>query len=47
MQAAAFVLVLVFLAAPVAAQYKPEFKMSIVVSEETSWGRAATSSPVL
>jgi TRAP-type C4-dicarboxylate transport system substrate-binding protein len=36
------------LAAPLAAEaqqagvYKPEFKLSIVVSEETSWGRAAT-----
>ncbi len=27
--------------APLAAQYKAEFKMSVVVSEETSWGRAA------
>jgi tripartite ATP-independent transporter DctP family solute receptor len=26
---------------PVAAQYKPEFKMSVVVNQETSWGRAA------
>jgi len=26
---------------PLAAQFKPEFKMSIVASEDTSWGRAA------
>ena len=26
---------------PLAAQYKPEFKMSVVVNKETSWGRAA------
>src|SRR5262245_25190845 len=30
-----------FPAGPLAAQYKPEFKMSINPSEETSWGRAA------
>ena len=33
------------LAAPLAAEaqggYKPEFKMSVVVNEETAWGRAA------
>jgi TRAP-type transport system periplasmic protein len=28
-------------AGPLAAQFKPEFKMSIVASEDTSWGRAA------
>ena len=28
-------------AGPLGAQFKPEFKMSIVVSEDTSWGRAA------
>jgi len=27
--------------AKLAAQYKPEFKMSIIVNNETSWGRAA------
>jgi TRAP-type transport system periplasmic protein len=27
--------------APLAAQYKSEFKLSVVVSQETSWGRAA------
>ena len=26
---------------PLAAQYKPEFKMSVVVNQETAWGRAA------
>jgi TRAP-type C4-dicarboxylate transport system substrate-binding protein len=26
---------------PARADYKPEFKMSLVVSQETSWGRAA------
>ena len=26
---------------PLAAQYKPEFKMSVVVNKETTWGRAA------
>ena len=25
---------------PARADYKPEFKMSLVVSQETSWGRA-------
>ncbi len=34
-------LVLGLLAAPVAADYKPEFKTSIVVSEQTPWGQAA------
>jgi hypothetical protein len=33
------------LTAPLAAEaqggYKPEFKMSVVVNEETAWGRAA------
>src|SRR5262245_29412060 len=28
-------------AGPLAAQFKPEFKMSIVAGEDTSWGRAA------
>ena len=42
MQTAALILTLVFLAVPAAAQYKTEFKMSVVVSEETPWGRAAT-----
>src|SRR5690242_7493300 len=28
--------------APLAADYKPEFKMSVIVTEETAWGRAAT-----
>jgi TRAP-type C4-dicarboxylate transport system substrate-binding protein len=35
----------VLLAVPLAAEaqggYKPEFKMSVVVNEETAWGRAA------
>src|SRR5262245_54172176 len=30
-----------FFPASVAAQYKPEFKMSVVVNSGTSWGRAA------
>jgi tripartite ATP-independent transporter DctP family solute receptor len=30
-----------FFPASLAAQYKPEFKMSVVVNNETSWGRAA------
>jgi TRAP-type transport system periplasmic protein len=30
-----------FFPAQLAAQYKPEFKMSVVVNKETSWGRAA------
>jgi TRAP-type C4-dicarboxylate transport system substrate-binding protein len=34
-----------FLAAPLAAEaqggYKPEFKLSVVVNEDTAWGRAA------
>jgi TRAP-type transport system periplasmic protein len=30
-----------FFPAPLAAQYKPEFKMSIIPNRETSWGRAA------
>jgi len=30
------------LATPVAAEYKPEFKLSLVVASETAWGRAAT-----
>jgi tripartite ATP-independent transporter DctP family solute receptor len=28
-------------AAPVAAQYKPEFKLSLVISKDTPWGKAA------
>ena len=27
--------------APLASEYKPEFKMSVVVNQETAWGRAA------
>jgi TRAP-type C4-dicarboxylate transport system substrate-binding protein len=34
-----------FLGAPLAAEaqggYKPEFKLSVVVNEDTAWGRAA------
>jgi len=37
------------LAAPLAAEaqggYKPEFKMSVVVNEETAWSRAAIRLP--
>jgi tripartite ATP-independent transporter DctP family solute receptor len=39
--AATVSLFLGLLAAPVAADYKPEFKASIVVSEQTPWGQAA------
>ena len=28
--------------ASLAAAYKPEFKMSVIVTEDTAWGRAAT-----
>jgi TRAP-type C4-dicarboxylate transport system substrate-binding protein len=35
-------LILTLFAAPIAAEYKPEFKLSIVVTSETAWGRAAT-----
>jgi TRAP-type C4-dicarboxylate transport system substrate-binding protein len=35
-------LALSVLAAPVAAQYKNEFAMSLVPNEEAPWGRAAT-----
>lgn len=42
MRAAALAFASVLFAAPVAAEYKPEFKMSVVVSEDTPWGRAAT-----
>ena len=28
--------------ASLAADYKPEFKMSVIVTEDTAWGRAAT-----
>ena len=31
-----------FFPSRLAAQYQPEFKMSVVVNKETSWGRAAT-----
>lgn len=34
-------LLLVLLTMPVAAQYKPEFKLSLVISRETPWGQAA------
>jgi len=37
-------LALGLLTAPVAADYKNEFTMSVVPNEETPWGRAATSS---
>jgi tripartite ATP-independent transporter DctP family solute receptor len=36
------VLVLALLAAPVAADDKPEFKLSVVVNKDTPWGKAAT-----
>jgi tripartite ATP-independent transporter DctP family solute receptor len=39
--AVTLLLVLVLLTVPVAAQYKPEFKLSLVVSRETPWGQAA------
>jgi TRAP-type transport system periplasmic protein len=32
---------LALIATPLAADYKPEFKMSVVVNQENSWGRAA------
>jgi tripartite ATP-independent transporter DctP family solute receptor len=44
MKYTAFLLIVtagLLLADPLAAQFKPEFKMSINPSEETSWGRAA------
>ena len=31
---------------PARADYKPEFKMSLVVSQETSWGRARSDLPM-
>jgi TRAP-type transport system periplasmic protein len=34
-------LALVVLAGPVAADYKPEFTLSLVITQETAWGRAA------
>jgi tripartite ATP-independent transporter DctP family solute receptor len=34
-------LVLGMRAAPVAAQYKPEFRLSLVISKDTPWGKAA------
>jgi tripartite ATP-independent transporter DctP family solute receptor len=39
--AAAVLLVLGLLASPVAAEYKPEFTLSLVITQETAWGRAA------
>lgn len=39
--AVTLILVLVLLTVPVAAQYKPEFKLSLVISRETPWGQAA------
>jgi len=42
MRALAIAVAGLLLAAPADAQYKSEFKMSIVVNEETPWGRAAT-----
>jgi tripartite ATP-independent transporter DctP family solute receptor len=35
-------LCIVLLAAPGAAEYKPEFKLSLVIGSETAWGHAAT-----
>ena len=32
---------LTLLAAPSAAEYRPEFKLSVVITNETAWGRAA------
>jgi TRAP-type transport system periplasmic protein len=40
--AVAIPLVLGLLASPVAADYKPEFTLSLVITQETAWGRAAT-----
>src|SRR5262249_21992897 len=39
--AATLALILTLLGAPSAAEYKPEFKLSVVISNETAWGRAA------
>ena len=43
MRLSASLLVLAFgvMSTPLAAEYKPEFKMSVVVNQETAWGRAA------
>jgi TRAP-type transport system periplasmic protein len=41
LKALALIIVLGLFPAPVAADYKTEFKMSVVVNEDTSWGRAA------
>ena len=39
--AATLALILTLLGAPSAAEYKPEFKLSVVITNETAWGRAA------
>jgi tripartite ATP-independent transporter DctP family solute receptor len=39
--AASLVHILALLAVPAAAEYKTEFKASLVITEETTWGRAA------
>jgi TRAP-type transport system periplasmic protein len=41
LKALAPIVVLGLFPAPLAADYKPEFKMSVVVNEDTAWGRAA------
>ena len=43
MKCAAILLIIAIglLPGPLAAQYKPEFKMSVVANQDTSWGRAA------
>ena len=41
LRAALLLAALVLFPAPLSAEYKPEFKMSLVVAEETAWGRAA------
>jgi tripartite ATP-independent transporter DctP family solute receptor len=42
MRTLALALTSIILATPAAADYKTEFKMSVVVNEDTPWGRAAT-----
>src|SRR5215813_10558473 len=39
---AVVLIVLCLLAAPVAAEYKAEFTLSLVINSDTAWGRAAT-----
>jgi tripartite ATP-independent transporter DctP family solute receptor len=41
LRAALVIVALGLFPAPLSADYKPEFKMSLVVNEDTSWGRAA------